>query len=221
MSAHSGLKKRVKTAAKRSHSSTLWLNRQLNDPFVQAAQREGYRSRAAYKLLEIQEKSHLLRAGQTVIDLGAAPGSWSQIAANLVGQNGHVIALDLLPIDTLAGVVTLLGDFTDDAVIELLHQHAPKVDVVLSDMAPNTIGHSGTDHLRITGLAEEAAHFAIQVLSQNGAFLCKVRQGGSSATLLNMLKECFAKVVHIKPKASRSDSAEMYVLATGFRGQRG
>jgi 23S rRNA (uridine2552-2'-O)-methyltransferase len=216
------LKQRVKTARKRTLSSQKWLERQLNDPYVARAKREGYRSRAAFKLLEIDEKYHLLKPGQRVVDLGAAPGGWSQIAARKVGSangKGRVVGIDLLPIEPMAGVEFVELDFLDESapgkLIELLGGPA---DIVMSDMAANTTGHKKTDHLRIMALAEAAIHFAREVLAPGGAFVAKVFQGGTEGQLLADLKRDFATVRHVKPAASRADSAELYVLATGFRG---
>ena len=213
------LKQRVKTANKRSLSSQKWLERQLNDPYVARAKREGYRSRAAFKLLEIDEKYNILKPGQRVVDLGAAPGGWSQIASKKVGAKGKVVGIDLLPIDPMAGVDFIELDFLDESapgkLIELLGGPA---DVVMSDMAANTTGHKKTDHLRIIGLAEAAIYFAREILAPGGAFVAKVFQGGTESQLLTDLKRDFAVVRHVKPAASRADSAELYVLATGFRG---
>jgi 23S rRNA (uridine2552-2'-O)-methyltransferase len=216
------LKQRLKTARKRSLSSQKWLERQLNDPYVARARREGYRSRAAYKLLEIDDKHRLLKPGQRVVDLGAAPGGWSQIAARRVGSQdgrGRVVGIDLLPIDPMPGVEFIELDFLDESapgrLTELLGGPA---DVVMSDMAANTTGHKKTDHLRIMGLAEAAAQFAREILAPGGAFVAKVFQGGTENQLLADLKRDFATVRHVKPQASRADSSELYVLATGFRG---
>jgi len=214
------LKQRVKTANKRSLSSQKWLERQLNDPYVARAKREGYRSRAAFKLLEIDEKYKILKPGQKIVDLGAAPGGWSQIAAKVVGPKGKVVGIDLLPIDPMAGVEFIQLDFLDESapgrLIEMLGGPA---DVVMSDMAANTTGHKKTDHLRIIGLAEAAIYFAREILAPGGAFVAKVFQGGTENQLLADLKRDFAVVRHVKPAASRADSAELYVLATGFRGR--
>ena len=214
------LKQRVKTANKRSLSSQKWLERQLNDPYVARAKREGYRSRAAYKLLEIDEKYKILKPGQKIVDLGAAPGGWSQIAAKVVGPKGKVVGIDLLPIDPMPGVEFIELDFLDESapgrLIEMLGGPA---DVVMSDMAANTTGHKKTDHLRIIGLAEAAIYFAREILSPGGAFIAKVFQGGTENQLLADLKRDFAVVRHVKPAASRTDSAELYVMATGFRGR--
>lgn len=217
-----GLEVRVKTAKKRSHASTQWLNRQLNDPYVQAAKREGFRSRAAYKLLEIDQKKRLLKPNQRIVDLGAAPGGWSQIAADRVGSaegRGRVVAIDLLEIEPIPGVDFMQLDFLDDQAPDILKERlGGQADIVMSDMAANTTGHRKTDHLRIVGLVEAAALFASEVLAPGGAFLAKVFQGGTEGDLLAALKRDFAKVEHVKPPASRADSAELYVLATGFRG---
>ncbi|MBM1171582.1 RlmE family RNA methyltransferase [Microvirga arabica] len=214
------LKQRVKTANKRSLSSQKWLERQLNDPYVARAKREGYRSRAAFKLLEIDEKYRILKPGQRVVDLGAAPGGWSQIAAKVVGPKGKVVGIDLLPIDPMPGVEFIELDFLDESapgrLIEMLGGPA---DVVMSDMAANTTGHKKTDHLRIIGLAEAAIYFAREILAPGGAFIAKVFQGGTENQLLADLKRDFAVVRHVKPAASRADSAELYVMATGFRGR--
>ena len=218
------LKQRLKTAKKRTLSSQKWLERQLNDPYVARAKREGYRSRAAFKLLDIDDKYRLLKPGQRVVDLGAAPGGWAQIAVKKVGRaegKGRVVGIDLLPIDPLPGAEFITLDFLDpaapDRLVALLGGPA---DVVLSDMAANATGHKKTDHLRIVGLAEAAADFGRAVLAPGGVFLAKVLQGGTEGTLLADLKRDFATVRHVKPAASRADSAELYVLATGFRGQR-
>ncbi len=212
---------KVRVKAPRSLSSKLWLERQLNDPYVARARREGLRARAAYKLIEIDDKHRLLKSGARVVDLGAAPGSWSQVAAKRVGAaegRGRVVAVDLLDMAPIAGVELMRLDFLDaratDAIKSVL---AGAADVVLSDMAENTTGHHKTDHLKIMALAEAAADFARVVLAPGGAFLCKVLQGGTEATLLAALKRDFATVKHLKPAASRADSAELYLLATGFR----
>lgn len=213
------LKVRVKTGKGRSLSSKLWLERQLNDPYVARARREGYRSRSAYKLIEIDDKHHVLKAGARVVDLGAAPGGWSQVAARRIGQGGRVVAIDLLAMDTIPGVAFVQLDFLDPAAPERLKAMlGGRADVVLSDMAANATGHKRTDHLKVMGLVEAAAEFARAVLAPGGAFLSKVIQGGTEAALLADLKRDFASVKHVKPAASRADSAELYVLATGFRG---
>jgi 23S rRNA (uridine2552-2'-O)-methyltransferase len=214
------LKQRVKTANKRSLSSQKWLERQLNDPYVARAKREGYRSRAAFKLLEIDEKFKILKPGQKIVDLGAAPGGWSQIAAKAVGPKGKVVGIDLLPIDPMAGVEFIQLDFLDESAPgKLIEMLGGPADVVMSDMAANTTGHKKTDHLRIIGLAEAAIYFAREILAPGGAFVAKVFQGGTENQLLADLKRDFAVVRHVKPAASRADSAELYVLATGFRGR--
>jgi 23S rRNA (uridine2552-2'-O)-methyltransferase len=216
------LKQRVKTAKKRTVSQTRWLERQLNDPYVARAKREGYRSRAAFKILEIDDKFKLFKPGGRVVDLGAAPGGWAQVAAKRVQSEegrGKVVGIDLLPIDPIPGVVFEQMDFNDeDAPERLKAMLGGPADVVMSDMAANTTGHKKTDHLRIIGLAELAVAFAREVLAPNGAFVAKVFQGGLETALLNDLKRDFTTVRHVKPAASRADSSELYVLATGFRG---
>src|SRR5262249_33934190 len=216
-----GLKVRVKTGKKRSLSSKLWLERQLNDPYVDRAKREGYRSRAAYKLIEIDSKYRLFKPGARGGDLGAERGGWSQVAIKRAGEGrGRVVAIDLLEMGAIPGVDFLQLDFLDPRAPDLLKTMlGGEADVVLSDMAANATGHRKTDHLRIMGLAEAAADFAREVLAPGGAFLCKVLQGGTEATLLTALKRDFATVKHVKPAASRADSAELYLLAMGFRGR--
>jgi 23S rRNA (uridine2552-2'-O)-methyltransferase len=210
---------RLKPDKRRKPSSRAWLDRQINDPYVARAKREGFRSRAAYKLAEIDDKYRLLKPDARVIDLGAAPGGWSEVAARRVGSSGRVVALDLQDMKPIAGVEFLRLDFLDDAAPERLKEIlGGKADVVLSDMAANATGHRQTDHLRIMALAEAAADFAREVLVRGGAFLCKVLQGGTEAALLAGLKRDFTSVKHVKPPASRSDSAELYLLALGFRG---
>lgn len=208
---------RVKTARGRKNSSTLWLRRQLNDPYVKEAKRLGYRSRAVFKLKEIDEKHHLLKKGQKIVDLGAAPGGWSQLAVEKGAAT--VIAMDLLKMDDIPGVTCLQMDFSDDeapdTIKDLLQGHA---DIVMSDMAPNTIGHRQTDHVRMMALVEMAAYFAADVLRPGGVFVAKVFQGGAEKSVLDFLKSNFEQVKHVKPKASRSDSAEQFILATGFKG---
>jgi len=215
------MKVQVRAGRGRTLSSKLWLERQLNDPYVARARREGFRSRAAYKLIEIDDKQGLLRLGASVVDLGAAPGGWSQVAAKRVGSaegRGRVVAIDLLEMQPVAGVEFLRLDFLDpvapDAIKERLGGAA---DLVLSDMAANATGHRATDHLKIMALAEAAAELARDVLKPGGAFLCKVLQGGTETTLLARLKQDFASVKHVKPAASRADSAELYLLARSFR----
>src|SRR5262245_1735439 len=211
------LKVRVKGA--KSLSSKLWLERQLNDPYVARAKREGFRGRAAFKLIEIDDKYRLFKKGARVVDLGAAPGGWSQVAAKRVGGQGRVVAMDLLDMATVAGVDFVQLDFLDPSAPDRLKDMlGGSADVVLSDMAANATGHRKTDHLKIMALAEAAADFAREVLEPGGAFLCTVPQGGTAATLLSSTKQDFASVKHVKPAASRADSAELYLLATGFRG---
>jgi 23S rRNA (uridine2552-2'-O)-methyltransferase len=211
------LKVRVKDKRK-SQSSRAWLERQLNDPYVARAKREGFRSRAAFKLVEIDDKHHLLKPGARVADLGAAPGGWSQVALKRVGARGRVVAIDVLDMDEIPGVEFACVDFLDvDAPERLKAMLGGPADVVLSDMAANTTGHRQTDHLKIMALVEAAAEFAREVLAPGGSFLAKVFQGGTEGALLAALKRDFASVKHVKPSASRADSAELYVLATGFR----
>ncbi len=218
----------VKAKSRHTASSRAWLERQLNDPYVQAAKRDGWRSRAAFKLIEIDDKYAVLQPGQRVIDLGAAPGGWSQVAAKRCQASpdgsgkgaGQIVAIDYLTFDPIPGVAILELDFTAPTAEDQLKAMVRdgQADIVLSDMAAPTMGHTHTDHLRIMGLAELAYAFAADVLAPGGAFLCKVFQGGSEGDLLKALKRDFAIVRHIKPPASRAESAELYVLATGFRG---
>jgi 23S rRNA (uridine2552-2'-O)-methyltransferase len=217
---------RLKDEKRRKLSSRTWLERQISDPYVMRAKREGLRSRAAYKLAEIDDKYRVLKPGARVVDLGAAPGGWSEIAAGRVGAKGQVIALDILDMKPIMGVEFLKLDFLDEVAPERLKamlggKVQGKADVVISDMAANTTGHRKTDHLRIMALAEAAAAFAREVLADGGAFLCKVLQGGTEAELLSELKREFESVKHVKPPASRADSAELYLLARGFRQARG
>ncbi|MFG1477515.1 RlmE family RNA methyltransferase [Xanthobacter sp. V4C-4] len=217
------LKVRVKTARGRTTSSQKWLQRQLNDPYVARARREGWRSRAAFKLIEMDEKVHLLRKGMRVLDLGAAPGGWSQVAARKIGLeagHGKIVAIDLLEMEPIPGVVFAQMDFlAPEAPERLLALLDGPADLVMSDMAANATGHKKTDHLKIVALVELAVDFARQVLAPGGAFLAKVLQGGTEGALLADLKRDFAQVRHVKPAASRADSAELYVLATGYRGR--
>jgi 23S rRNA (uridine2552-2'-O)-methyltransferase len=211
---------RVKTAKKRTVSSTLWLKRQLNDPYVVEAKRRGYRSRAAFKLEQLDEKFQLLTRGARVVDLGCAPGGWCQIAVDRVGPKGKVVGIDYLEMDPVDGAQTIQLDFLDPTAPDVLKRLLDGLaDVVLSDMAAPTTGHAQTDHLRVVGLAEIAYEFASEVLAPGGAFVAKVFQGGTERTLLDRLKKDFALVRHAKPPASRADSAEIYVVATGFRGR--
>ncbi len=214
-----GLTVRVKTAGKRSVSSARWLERQLNDPYVSEAKKRGYRSRAAFKLLQLDEKFHLLKPGGKVVDLGAAPGGWTQVVVDRVGETGKVIGIDLLPMDAIPGAELIQMDFmAEDAPDKLKAMLGGAADLVLSDMAASATGHSQTDHLKIMALAEAAYDFAKDVLKPKGAFVAKVLQGGATGELLKLLKRDFAEVKHVKPPASRSDSAEIYVVALGFRG---
>lgn len=214
---------KLRTAKGRKASSTRWLQRQLNDPYVTEAKRQGYRSRAAFKLIEIDDKHRLLKPGKTVIDLGASPGGWSQVAAERVKSakgKGMVIAADLNEIEPIPGVDFLMLDLNDPDAGERIKAvlGGAKVDVVLSDMAAPAMGHRQTDHIRVVMLAEAALDLAEDVLDPGGAYLAKVLQGGASHDLLLRLRVDFAKVHHVKPKASRSGSSEVYVLGTGFRG---
>lgn len=215
---------RLKTAHKRTLSSQKWLERQLNDPFVARAKREGYRSRAAFKLLEIDDKFHLLKPGQAIVDLGAAPGGWSQIAArraqSVENGPGKVVAIDLLEMESIPGVEHITLDFMDASAEErLIFMLGRQADGVISDMAANTTGHKKTDHLRIIGLAEAAIDFAGRILAPGGFFVAKLFQGGETAHIVTALKRDFSLVRHVKPDASRADSSELYVVAIGFRGK--
>src|SRR5271168_5523365 len=210
---------RLKDEKRRKLSSRAWLERQISDPYVARAKREGLRSRAAYKLAEIDDKYRLLKSGARVVDLGAAPGGWSQVAALRVGPGGRVIAIDILEMKPIAGVTFEKLDFLDASAPDRLKAMlGGKADIVLSDMAANATGHRQTDHLRIMALAEAATPFAREVLAPGGSFICKVLQGGTEAALLADLKRDFESVKHVKPPASRTDSAELYLLARGFRG---
>ena len=215
-----GLSVMLRTAKSRSPASQRWLMRQLNDPYVAAAKQQGWRSRAAFKLLELDDKFKLIQKGARVLDLGAAPGGWTQVATKRGAAS--VLAIDLLPFDPIEGATIIQGDFTDpDMPDRLVAELGGKVDLVLSDMAPNTTGHSATDHMRIMGLADMALAFAHDVLKEGGAFVAKVFQGGSERHMLERLKRDFAVVKHAKPPSSRKDSSELYVIATGFRGPAG
>jgi 23S rRNA (uridine2552-2'-O)-methyltransferase len=213
----------VKTGGKRKLSSKLWLERQLNDPYVTRAKREGFRSRAAFKLTEIDDKHHLLKSGMTVVDLGAAPGGWSQVAAKRIGLangKGRVVATDLLEMPEIAGVTFAQLDFlAAGAPARLIAMMEGRADIVMSDMAANTTGHRKTDQLRMVGLVETAAAFAAEVLKPGGTFLAKTFQSGADAELMVQLKRDFSSVRHVKPAASRQDSSERYLLAMGFRGE--
>lgn len=213
---------RVKTAKGRKVSSKRWLERQLNDPYVARAKAEGYRSRAAFKLIEMDDKFHLLKPGQLIVDLGAAPGSWSQVAVERLKGKGKVIGIDLLEIPKLAGAEFIQGDFLDDAAFEILKgKVGPSVHMVMSDMAANASGHVDTDHIRIMTLCEAALDYATQILKPGGAFIAKVLKGGTEKELLLRLKKHFSVVKHFKPDSSRAESSEMYVVATGFKGESG
>ncbi len=213
---------RLKTAKGRSQSSARWLQRQLNDPFVAEAKRRGYRSRAAFKLVQIDEKHRILKPGARVVDLGAAPGGWSQVAAARCGDAGQVVAVDLQDMEPIPGVDFVRGDFLEDSLPARLRDIlAGPADLVLSDMAAPATGHGRTDHLRVVALAEAAFDFAKEVLAPGGAFVAKVLQGGTERALLDDLNRHFARVHHVKPPASRKDSAELFVVATGFRGADG
>ncbi|MEK6746821.1 MAG: RlmE family RNA methyltransferase [Pseudomonadota bacterium] len=218
------LKTRVKTARGRKTSSTRWLQRQLNDPYVALAKKEGYRSRAAYKLIELDDKFHFLKVGKTVLDLGAAPGGWTQVSAVRVKSTEKkplVVGVDILPMPSVPSASVIQLDFMDDSAPDIIRAMIPDgVDVVLSDMAPNTTGHQATDHIRIMVLIEAAYPFACEVLKTGGVFVCKVFQGGAEKELLAQMRKDFTSVKHAKPKASRSDSSEMYVVAIGFKGRK-
>ena len=210
---------RVKTARGRKPSSTRWLQRQLNDPYVKAAQDAGYRSRAAFKLLELDERFGLLKGARRVLDLGAAPGGWSQVAVAKLGPGTVVVAVDISEVEALAGVTALQMDALDpDSLPAMMTALGGQADIVMSDMAAASTGHTGTDHLRVMALCEAAIDIAEDVLGPDGAFVAKVLKGGTERELLDRLKRNFAKVRHAKPPASRADSAEVYVVAQGFRG---
>jgi 23S rRNA (uridine2552-2'-O)-methyltransferase len=217
------LKVRVKTAKRRKASSTAWLERQLNDPYVAKAKAEGYRARSAYKLIEIDDRYHLLKPGDRVVDLGAAPGGWSEVAADRVRSTGadpSVVAVDYLDMEPISGVVVLRKDLLDEDAPEAIRAAlgGHQADVVLSDMAAPTTGHRQTDHIRTTALGEAAADFAVSVLRPGGHFVTKVFQGGAGSDLLTALKRDFQSVHHVKPPASRAGSVELYLVAKGFRG---
>ncbi|MXV36281.1 MULTISPECIES: RlmE family RNA methyltransferase [unclassified Saccharibacter] len=208
---------KLKKSRGRTPAQQRWLNRQLNDPYVAAARHQGWRSRAAFKLIEIDDRFQVIRPGSRVVDLGAAPGGWSQIAVKR--QASAVVGVDLLPVDPVEGAEIIEGDFMDDAMPERLKTMlGGPADLVMSDMAPNTTGHAATDHIRIMGLAENALDFALQILAKDGAFIAKVFQGGSEKHMLDLMKRCFDTVRHVKPPASRKESSELYVVAQGFRG---
>ncbi len=220
---------RVKTAKRRNKSSVAWLKRQINDPFVKQAQEQGLRSRAAFKILEIDEKFKIFKKGKIVLDLGAAPGGWSQVVVDKVGR-GKVFAIDLLEMEAIDGVEFLQQDFLADDAVENIknlinknqiannNQEIRKCDVVMSDMAANTCGDAKTDHLRIVALLEEALDFSRQILAKDGIFICKIFQGGAGGELLQTFKQHFTTVKHFKPDSSRKESAENYIVAIGFKG---
>lgn len=218
------LRERVKTARGRKLSSKLWLERQLNDPYVTRAKEEGYRSRAAFKLTEMDDKFHFLKKGGRIVDLGAAPGGWTQVSVARTGSDkgrGKVVGIDLQEVDAIPGADLYVLDFLEeDADTKVKEWLGGEADVVLSDMAAASMGHKQTDHLRIMALAEAAAQFAHDVLCEGGTYCAKVLQGGAEQELLRMLKQDFKTVRHVKPAASRADSSEMYVLATGFQGRQ-
>ncbi len=219
------LKERLKTGKRRTVSSKAWLERQLNDPYVAEARRQGFRSRSAFKLIEIDDKYHLLKPGQKVVDLGAAPGGWSQVAAQRVRATdgkGRVVAIDMHGMEAIPGVVILHDDFLSEGVPEKIVAElgGKKADVVLSDMAPHATGHRQTDHIQIMALAEAAYDFAKTILHPGGHLVAKVLRGGTEGEILKLMKRDFTTVRHVKPKASREDSAELFVLAMGFRGAR-
>ncbi|HYI82530.1 MAG TPA: RlmE family RNA methyltransferase [Acetobacteraceae bacterium] len=217
-----GLSTRLRTAKGRSKASQRWLERQLNDPYVRAAREGGLRSRSAFKLMELDDKHHLLRRGARVLDLGAAPGGWTQVATERTAPTGRVVAVDLLPMDPIPGATLVQGDFGDESVeAAALAALGGAADLVLSDMAPNTTGHGATDHLRIMALAELALDTALKALSPGSGFVAKVFQGGGERGFLESLKRNFRAVRHAKPPASRKDSSELYVVAIGFRGREG
>jgi 23S rRNA (uridine2552-2'-O)-methyltransferase len=215
---------KVKSARGRKNSSTRWLQRQLNDPYVQEAQKRGFRSRAAFKLIELDDRFQFLKPGMKIVDLGCAPGGWTQVAAERIeaekNPNGHVIGIDLQEVEDIPGATILQGDFMElDAPDRLKEVLGGSADIVLSDMAAAASGHTQTDHIRIIGLVEIAILFAEEVLKPGGWFIAKVLQGGMEGDLLNSMKRNFKTVRHAKPPASRKDSAEMYVVASGFRGK--
>lgn len=212
---------RVRTAKKRTESSTRWLQRQLNDPYVKQAKAEGYRSRAAYKLIEMDEKFGLLKGASRIVDLGIAPGGWAQVARKVVPK-AQVVGIDLLEVEPIEGVEIFQMDFMDEDAPRVLEEAlGGKADLVMSDMAANTVGHKQTDHLRTMGLVEAGAWFAVENLEKGGTFLAKVLAGGTDKDLLDLLKKHFKTVKHAKPPASRKGSSEWYVVAQGFKGREG
>ena len=210
----------VKSAGRLKLSSKLWLERQLNDPYVAQAKRDGYRSRAAYKLAELDDRHHLIRRGARIVDLGAAPGGWTQIAVERAGEGATVVGLDINPMEAVPGAEIIHHDFLDPTAPDRLKAlMGGEADAVLSDMAAPATGHRLTDHMKIMALCEAAFEFAVEVLKPGGAFVCKVQRGGTEGQLLALMKRDFTSVKHVKPPARRSDSAEMYVVALGFRGR--
>ena len=219
-SGRGGDRVRVKSGKGRTVSSRRWLERQLNDPYVHAAKSKGYRSRAAFKLIELDSKFHFLKKGARVLDLGAAPGGWTQVAAQRIGETGHIVAIDILEMEPMPGVEIFHADLTDPEIpAQLKHALRGAADVVLSDMAASTTGHRATDHLRTIALLEAAIELAEDVLKPGGIFIGKAFQGGATGDLLARIKKSFRDVKHVKPPASRAESSELYVLATGFRGR--
>lgn len=211
---------RVRSVKGRTASSRRWLERQLNDPYVHAAKSKGYRSRAAFKLIELDSKLHFLKKGARVLDLGAAPGGWTQVAAKRIGETGHIVAIDILEMEPMPGVEIFHADITDPEIPSLLKEalRGP-ADVVLSDMAASTTGHRATDHLRTTALLEAALDLAEDVLKPGGIFIGKAFQGGATGDLLARIKKNFHDVKHVKPPASRAESVELYLVAQGFKGR--
>lgn len=211
---------RVKAKSRRTDSSRRWLERHLNDPYVAASKEDGYRSRAAYKLIQLDEKFSFLKPGMNVLDLGAAPGGWTQVVAKKIGPKGRLLALDILPVEPLPNVKIMQLDFLAEGALQEIHKNLKgKADLILSDMAPSTTGHSKTDHIRIMALAEEATRFTLGALAPGGSYVCKYFQGGAEKELLDILKKNFLKVKHAKPPASRAESSETYLVALGFRGK--
>ncbi len=210
------LKTKVKAAHKKKASSQRWMQRHLNDPYVVEAQKKGYRSRAAFKLLQLDEKTHILKPGKLIIDLGCAPGGWTQIASL---KGAKVVGIDLLPMEPIKGATIYQGDFTDPFLQkQIIDSCTRKVDVILSDMAPDTTGHKQTDHLRIMALLEKVVAFAMNMLAPGGSLIMKTFQGGTEETLLKDIKRYFEKVKHVKPAASRKESNEIYLVALNFKG---
>lgn len=219
-SGRGGDRVRVKSGQGRTVSSRRWLERQLNDPYVHAAKSKGYRSRAAFKLIELDSKFHFLKKGARVLDLGAAPGGWTQVAAQRIGETGHIVAIDILEMEPMPGVEIFHADLTDPEIpAQLKHALRGAADVVLSDMAASTTGHRATDHLRTIALLEAAIDLAEDVLKPGGIFIGKAFQGGATGDLLARIKKSFRDVKHVKPPASRAESVELYLIAQGFKGR--